>query len=97
MNIPYKFYLALPKKLDKEILNFLQTSYKKYIYYDTYHMNYDENKLRKTWHIIFVCRGSLRHLIYFDVYTRVKRLNNIDSDLSKAFDIVCPMPCYGLR
>ena len=29
-------------------------------------MNYDEDKLRKTWYIVFLPRGSLSHLIYFE-------------------------------
>ena len=37
------------------------------------HVSYDEKKKRK-YDIIFLCRGSLRHAIYFKGSARVKRL-----------------------
>ena len=43
-------------------------------------MNYDENKYEKILYIIFLCRGSLRHVIYFKSSARVKRLRNAALD-----------------
>ena len=52
-----KILLSITKRFEKEILNFLKTSYKKYIHYDIYHMNYNNDRLRKTWCIILICEG----------------------------------------
>ena len=43
-------------------------------------MNYGEDKLRNTRYIIFLRRGSLRHLVYFKGYAGVKRLKNAAVD-----------------
>ena len=44
------------------------------MYNDIYHVNYDEDELRKTWHVIFLRMGSLRHVVYRKGYARVKKL-----------------------
>ena len=44
------------KKFTHKYYIFFKPVIKKYIYYDIYHVNYDEDKLRKTWYIIFCVR-----------------------------------------
>ena len=46
-NIPYKPYLASQKCLQRIIKCHLNVIYK-YMYYDIHHVNYNEDKLRKT-------------------------------------------------
>ena len=46
-NIPYEVYLALPKNLARNIA-FSLNKLLKNVYYDNFHVNYNEDKLRRT-------------------------------------------------
>lgn len=39
-------------------------------------MNCDEKDMRKLWYVDFMCRGSLRYVIYFKGSAMVKRLKS---------------------